>query len=67
MNRTTETCGRYEIEISGPDSETNNCFWVVIRSTKAKMGRTCNNITRICKTIEDARIRVDAFKASKSI
>lgn len=66
MTTTTEQFGRYEIEISGPDSLSNNCYWVKVKSTKSKLGRTPNHFSALVKTLAEAQAKVDAFKASKT-
>lgn len=65
--KTTETCGRYKIEVDGPDKLTNNCYWVHVKSTKAKLGRTPNNFVSIAKTLEEAHAKVAEFKARKGL
>ncbi len=67
MTTTTEVCGRYEIEISGPDALTGNKFWVKVRSLKAKMGRTVNNFVSLVASAEEAAAKVAAFKAKKGL
>lgn len=67
MNTTSEVCGRYKIETSGPDALSGGKFWVKICSLKAKMGRTANNFVSLVGSAEEAAAKVADFKAKKGL
>ena len=64
--KTTETFGRYEITVEGPDPMTRDCYWVRVESNKAKLGRTPNNFVHLAKSLELSNAKVADFKAGKT-